>query len=69
MFKLGPVARFDIYKSWSRPVEAGQNVAFLFKLRSKVSWYGRVWCLFIQHQRTSYIAQITQDAEREMHEV
>ena len=31
--------------------------------------YGMVWCLFIQHQRTSYIAQITQDAEREMHEV
>ena len=28
-----------------------------------------VWCLFIQHQCTSYIAQITQDAEREMHEV
>ena len=28
-----------------------------------------VWCLFIQHQRTSYIAQITHDAEREMHEV
>ena len=33
------------------------------------NWYGMVWCLFIQHQRTSYIAQITQDAEREMHEV
>ena len=31
--------------------------------------YGMVWCLFIQHQRTSYIAQITQYAEREMHEV
>ena len=30
---------------------------------------GMVWCLFIQHQRTSYIAQITHDAEREMHEV
>ena len=28
-----------------------------------------VWCLFIQHQRTSYIAHITHDAEREMHEV
>ena len=28
-----------------------------------------VWCLFIQHQCTLYIAQITQDAEREMHEV
>ena len=33
------------------------------------AWYGMVWCLFIQHQRTSYIAQITHDAEREMHEV
>ena len=32
-------------------------------------WYGVVWCLFIQHQCTLYIAQITQDAEREMHEV
>ena len=32
-------------------------------------WYGMVWCLFIQYQRTSYIAQITQDAERELHEV
>ena len=28
-----------------------------------------VWCLFIQHQCTFYIAHITQDAEREMHEV
>ena len=32
-------------------------------------WCGMVWCLFIQHQCTLYIAQITQDAEREMHEV
>ena len=37
--------------------------------REYTSWYGMVWCLFIQHQRTSYIAQITHDAEREMHEV
>ena len=27
-------------------------------------WYGMVWCLFIQHQCTLYIAQITQDAEK-----
>ena len=36
---------------------------------STEAWYGMVWCLFIQHQGTSYIAQITQDAEREMREV
>ena len=35
----------------------------------RLVWYGMVWCLFIQHQRTSYIAQITHYAEREMHEV
>ena len=28
-----------------------------------------VWCLFIQHHCTFYIAYITQDAERDMHEV
>ena len=38
-------------------------------IRAYMVWYGMVWCLFIQHQRTSYIAQITHDAEREMHEV
>ena len=34
-------------------------------------WYGMVWCLFIQHHCTFYISHhyITQDAEREMHEV
>ena len=32
-------------------------------------WYGMVWCLFIQNQCTLCTAQITQDAEREMHEV